>query len=316
MELIAAVDVGGHNIRSALTDSSGKILGRLNQKTDRTATNAETNLQLVLSTVDDLLAESNHSLSQLRCVAIGLPGQVDTQKGLLFSAPNIPHWEDLQVRDWFQSKLDAPVLLNNDVNMAVLGEYWKGAAQGCRNFFFIGLGTGIGGGVFINGKLLEGSRFGAGEIGYLVLAPGQENRRMGDLGWFESVASGLALDLAGREAARLHPTSILNSIKSDSSLVTSKDVFSAAAQGDEIARRIVESAVEYIALAVVNITAIIDPEVIVFGGGMSSQGEELLEPVRDKASIYGLEIPPLRRSELGDDAQLLGAIYSGISLQS
>lgn len=313
MKYSVAVDVGGHNVRGLLGTSEGELVARLSAATDRQATDAETNLKIVQTTILRLLEEESLSISDLQSLAVGVPGPVDPKTGLLSIAPNIPHWIDLELGKWLHKRFPMPLALDNDVNMAALGEYWKGEAQGCANFFFMGIGTGIGGGVFLDGKLIHGKSFSAGEVGYFALAPGQQHRRIGDLGWFESVASGLAMDQQGTEAASANPESLLNSFGVPPSQVRSKHVFEAAALLDPVACQILDNAFELIAMAVVNITALLDPDAIIFGGGMSSQGERLLGPVKRKAEGYGLPIPPLRLSKLGEDAQLFGALYSALT---
>lgn len=313
MKLIAALDIGGHNIRCLLADDKGEICARGSTETVRDAADAEANLNAVAGLIRRLLGELS-SEADLACISLGVPGVVDPASGVVVMVPNVPHWDNLALRDRLGAVLPVPIAIDNDVNLAAQGEYWRGAAVGRENFFFLALGTGIGGGIFIGGRPYHGTRFSAGEIGYLALEPFQEDRRMGDLGWFESVASGLALDRQGAAAAAAHPESLLNSLAGGPDAVVSSHVFDAAAEGDPAAVEVLDWALEYISLAVVNITALLDPEIIVFGGGMSRQEARILEPIRKRARRYGLPIPPLVTSRLGEDAQLFGALHAGLRL--
>jgi glucokinase len=306
---IVGVDVGGHNIRTVVTDLEGTILTRKNARIDRDADNAETNVALLAGEITSAMKDFGISESSLAGIGVGVPSPVNPESGTLIASPNIPYWTGLKLSDALQKYISVPVEIENDVNIATLGEYWKGSARGCNNFFFIGIGTGIGGGAFINGRVHTGKHFSAGEIGYLVLAPNQKERRVGDLGWFESVASGLALDQDGRRSAFMNSTGKLAEIAGSPDKVNAVTIFEAAAQGDKDASAILEQAFEYYAMAVVNISALLDPDAIIFGGGIASQGEALLAPIRKKAAAYELFAPDLRCAELGEEAQIYGAVY-------
>lgn len=306
---IAGVDVGGHNIRTVISDQEGNILLRRKAKIDRAAENAQVNVAILAEEIQASMKEFGIKEDGLAGIGIGVPSPVDPEGGTLLICPNIPYWTGLRLGTTLRDYFSVPIEIENDVNIATLGEYWKGSAQDCKNFFFIALGTGIGGGAFINGRLHSGSNFCAGEIGYLVLAPNQRERRVGDLGWFESVASGLALDQEARRTAHMNSTGKLAAIAETPSSADTLTVFEAAGQGDPDAAAILEQAYEYYALAVVNITALLDPDAVIFGGGIASQGDILLGPVRSKAAAYGLPVPDLRCAKLGEDAQIYGSLY-------
>lgn len=311
MSYAIGIDIGGHTIRTALCDREGTILAKRQAATNREATRAEENVFILTSEMRAVLKETGISPSRLSAIAVGVPGLTDSDRGLVVTAPNIPGWCNLPLGEILQTHFSAPLLLDNDANMAALGEYWKGAARGCSHFFFLALGTGIGGGVFVDGRLYRGAHYGAGEVGYLVLHPEQRERRSGDLGWIESIASGLAIEQRGREAAGSNPGSLLNKL-SGSDPVSTALVFEAAHRGDPAAVEICDEVTTYLALAVVNITAVLDPELIIFGGRVSYQGERLLGPVKQKAEGFGLPIPPIRQSLLQDEAQLYGAIFTAL----
>jgi len=311
MAAVAAVDIGGHNIRCWIARSGGEVLASGVARIIRDAPTSTVNIEVLVELIRKLMADAGVEAEELTAISLGVPGAADSETGIVLLAPNIPHWTGKNIRDEIREYFDVKVLIENDVNLAALGEVWKGVAAGCKDFFFMALGTGIGGGLFLNGRLVRGKHFTAGEVGYLALAPFQPEKRMGDLGWFESMASGLAIDMAGADAALRNPTSRLGELASKGPL-TSREVFAAAAEGDAEANEILSQAFEYMTLAVVNITALVDPEMIVFGGGVGSQGERVLGPVRERAARYGLPVPPLRVSSLGEQAQLYGALYAAV----
>ncbi len=314
MKVIAAVDIGGHNLRGLLADLEGNELNRASAPTRRDADTATENVEAVAQLVHRMLEAAGRRTEDLACVSVGVPGVVDALAGKVVLVPNVPHWDGLRLGELLQHRLgQVPVRMDNDVNLAALGEYWRGSGRGCASLFFMAIGTGIGGGLVIDGRTWAGAHFSAAEIGYFVLAPRQRERRFGDFGWFESVASGYALDRAGRALAERSPTTLLRTMAGDPSRVKAHHVFDAAAAGDAESQALLDEVFEYLALAIVNITALVDPEVIVIGGGMSSQGERLLGPLRERSAGYGLNIPPLRISALGEDAQLYGALNAGLA---
>lgn len=313
MNAVLAVDVGGHNIRALLCRETGEVLGRKSVSTDRQASSAETNVLRVVGVARSLLEETSAKPEEIAGIGIGVPGPVNQQTGVVSIAPGVPFWSDLPLRAMFEQHFPFPVYLDNDVNLAAVGEFWKGAARGCSDFVFIAMGTGIGSGVFVGGRLHRGKRYTAGEIGYMVIAANQRQRRIGEFGWLESVAGGLALDLAGRKAARENPQSALNRLAASPTEINSAHLFEAAFTGDRVAKAVLDEALEYLGLAVFNITAVLDPDLIILGGGVSAQGPRLLGAIAKATEGYGLPMPKLQLSELGDQAQILGAAFFALS---
>ncbi|MDA2927252.1 ROK family protein [Acidobacteria bacterium AH-259-G07] len=312
MQYAIGVDIGGHKIRAALCNSRGDFMARQTAEIDPEATTTQTNVDILVCVIEAVLKKAGLSPRDLACIAVGVPGVTNTKEGVVVLCPNVPHWDGLPLKGALEKRLPVCLKLDNDVNMAAIGEHWKGAACGHAHFFFLGLGTGIGAGIFVDGRLYRGSHDGAGEIGYAVLHPGLRERRVGDWGWLESIASGAAIEKLGQDAARQHPDSLIHQMAGTPERVCTALVFEAARQGDLHAGHIVEEATDYLALAVVNITALLDPELIIFGGGVSRQGEGILRPVREKAQGFGIPIPPICQSKLEDEAQLYGAVYTAL----
>ncbi|HRR26956.1 MAG TPA: ROK family protein [Acidobacteriota bacterium] len=305
--IVAALDIGGHYMRCWVADEQGRVLAQERRETKRDARTAEENLERLIDLIMSAVRKAGRPVEELRSTALGVPGAVDPDEGVIKMIPNIPHWDGLRLRDRLRERLAGVFAMDNDVNLAARGELWKGVAQGQRNFVFLAFGSGIGGGVVINGEVYRGSHNAAGEVGYLVLEPDSLDRFVGDMGWFESVAGGLALDRKAADLASRRPESRLAKMVRGS-VAKAPDLFAAAEAGDDDCRRILDRTFEYIAMAVVNITSLLDPDMIVFGGGISAQGDRLLLPVAERARRYRLPVPPLYVSALGEEAQLWGAL--------
>jgi len=192
--------------------------------------------------------------------------------------------------------------VDNDVNMAVLGEHWRGVARGRRNVVFIAVGAGIGAGLLINGALYRGATHAAGEVGYMLLDPKALWQEFRELGFLELRASGPALAARARQ------------VMQRSRLSDAKAIFEAARQGDVAAQRVVEEAIEYLGTAVANLATVLDPEMIVLGGGVSLAGEVLLDPIRAAIERTVPARPAVVVSALKDQAQLYGAVFSALQL--
>ena len=303
-------------MRAVLCDENGDFVARNSAPIDREAKTAQTNVDIVVSVIESIVEDIHTQPRELGCIVLGVPGTTDPEKGLVMLSPNVPYWANIPLKSMLEERLGVTVALENDVNLAAVGEHWKGSATGCSNFFFLALGTGIGGGVFVDGQLYRGTHFSAGEVGYCILHPEQGSRRLGDLGWLESIASGLGIQRSGRRSVEQYPDSYLGRAAGSGRGVSPEMVFEAADQGDPNAKRIVDEATHYLGLAVVNITALLDPELIVLGGGVSRQGEVILGPVRESARGHGINVPPLRVSKLGDQAQLYGAVYTTLQYRA
>lgn len=310
-KFVAAVDVGGHHMRCWIADEQGEVLSRRRCETIRDAETADVNLDRIVELIRQSAGAAGLALDDLCCTALGVPGVVDPYLGRIHLVPNIPHWDGLPLVELLRARVPGAVRVDNDVNLAARGEHWRGAARGEEHFVFLALGTGIGGGVFVNGRPYYGKRFSAGEVGYMVLAPNRPEARIGDMGWFESVAGGRALDLRAQEIAEREPDGWL-ARHAVGRPPRAADLFAAYAAGYEAARSALEEVFEYLAQAVVNIASLLDPGLIVFGGGIAAQGSRLLDPVAERASRYGLPIPPLKVSELGAEAQLQGGLHAAL----
>ena len=271
--LYLGVDLGGTNIKVALVDENGEILQEASTPT-KLPRPAE-------AVCDDVAALCNQLAEgeQVAGIGVGCPGTVDGS-AVLYS--NNLDWHDFAMGDYLTAKTGLPVKLGNDANVAALGEAVAGCAKGAQSAVVVTLGTGVGSGVVLDGKMLTGYTGAASELGHMVIqdVPGAPRCTCGRPGCFESLASATALIRMTKEARRAHPDSALNTLAPAEDDVTGRTAFDAAAQGDAAGREVVDTYTHYLAVGIANIINIFFPEVIGLSGGVANQGENLLVPLR------------------------------------
>jgi len=294
--LVAAIDLGGSHFSSVLADERGQFVARATSPI-RGDEGSERILGMIADAVERLLKERGRSPADLRAVALAVPGLVNPETGTVGGAANLAGWIDVPVAEMLRCRLPVPVLVENDVNMAALGEMWRGAGRGRRHILFVAPGTGIGGGVIIDGRLHRGAHHFAGEIGYSCPGPEHLESDYGLLGRLEALASGPGLLRRARQR-------LGERLPADA---TARDVFEMARAGDAEAIALCEETATLIGIAVGNVVTVLDPEIIVFGGGMSREGETLLSRVREVVYRIVPVKPEIVVSTLGEDAQLYGA---------
>jgi len=294
--LVAAIDLGGSHFSSVLADERGRFVARATSHI-RGDEGSERILGMIADAVERLLKEQGRSPEDLRAVALAVPGLVNPETGTVGGAANLAGWIDVPAAEMLRRRLPVPVQVENDVNMAALGEMWRGAGRGRRHILFVAPGTGIGGGVIIDGRLHRGAHRFAGEIGYSCPGPEHLEADYGLLGRLEALASGPGLLRRARQR-------LGERLPADA---TARDVFEMARAGDGEAIALCEETATLIGIAVGNVVTVLDPEIIVFGGGMSREGEALLSRVREVVYRIVPVKPEIVVSTLGEDAQLYGA---------
>lgn len=267
------VDLGGTNIKAALVTANGEIVKEAS---------APTNLPRTAEAVCDDIAALCLQLAageQVAGIGVGCPGTVDD--GVVLYSNNLD-WHDFAMADYLKEKTGLPVFLGNDANVAALGEALVGCAKGAQSTVVVTLGTGVGAGVVLDGKLLTGYTGAASEAGHMVIldTPDAPRCTCGRPGCFESLASATALIRMTRDARRAHPESALNTLAPTEADVTGRTAFDAAAKGDVAAQAVVDGYIHYLAVGVANLINIFFPEVIGLSGGVANQGENLLKPLR------------------------------------
>lgn len=306
---VLAIDLGGTNVKAAIVDGSGRIL-----EEDHCPTESHKGPDAVLHAMTDLsrrlLERAGLGVEDLVALGVGAPGPLDSKSGIILRCPNLPGWENLPVAERLSAALKLPVHLENDANAAALAEAWVGAGKGRRHVICLTLGTGVGSGVVVDGRLLKGRGL-ASEIGHMIIREGGRRCGCGARGCFESYASATAVVARAEEA--LDQCLADGGVSSLAGKVIScKAVFDAAGEGDGLAARIVEDTAQHLAVGLASLIHVFHPEVIVLTGGMIRAGERaLLEPARRHlwtlAMSEFLEGLELLLSPLADRAGVLGA---------
>lgn len=309
-DLVCAVDLGGTNLRAANIDRDGRIHERVRIPTPGSKPAADV-VSAIVAAVRECEAESSKRDAHLGRVSVVVPGSVHVETGVVVNAPNLPSLQGYELAPALEQALDRPVLLENDANAAALGEMWRGAARACRTIICLTLGTGVGGGIILDGKLWRGADGAAGEIGHTSVEPfGGVLCKCGNIGCLEVYASATAIVRMTHEALGRYPSSSLQSI-GDS--LTSKKIYFAAIEGDELALEVFRWAGSYLGIAMANVVNIFNPEMIVVGGGVSAGWDLFAQPAREEVMKRAFPVPAQRcqivRAECGDDAGLIGAAW-------
>ena len=310
-DLILGVDLGGTKILTVVTNPQGEILSR-----DHSVTPAqkgkEAVIQSILESAHRAMRQAGVDISDLIVIGVGAPGLINSEAGILLTSPNLPGWRDVPLRDTIQEKLGKKTFLINDANAAALGEFYFGAARGSRNFIYITISTGIGGGIVIDGKIYSGAIGAAGEVGHMTIDDDGPICNCGNRGCWETLASGTALAREARhrieEGMR---TSILEYAEGDVGKVTARVIQDAAERGDSLAKELIGRTGYYLGVGLANLINIFNPELIVIGGGLSNIGDMLFEPAfkvaGERAYKQAFQAMRFTSAGLGRNSGVLGA---------
>lgn len=301
MRYIIGVDVGGTQLRAALADEHGRLYDEV-----RVLTAAAEGVAAVIDRIVACIERVRAALpagGELAGIGVGAPGPLDPYRGLVFSPPHLPGWDNLPLRDILAERTGLPIELGNDANAAALGEWMFGAGQGRRNLVYITVSTGIGGGVISDGRLLLGYLGSAAEVGNQIV---DYTTRA----YWEDMASGTGLARAAALAMPADPRSMLHSLASPETVVAA-DVARAAAAGDELAQRLMDREGDLLGVGLVNILHLFAPEMILMGGSVIVHNPWLIERayaiIRERAFPIYYDVP-VQLAALGDRAGILGAV--------
>jgi glucokinase len=311
--LYVGADVGGTNITTLLVEESGRIVARNRGRTP-TRGGRQTTLAVIVKTIDKLLAEAKVKPADVAAIGLAVAGIVDSEKGLVVVTPNM-HLSGLQIVKPMQAHFGVPVALGNDVDLGTLGEAWLGAARGARSVVGIFVGTGIGGGIIYEGRLIRGARQAAGEIGHVVMMPGGPLCGCGNRGCYEALASRTAIERDIRQGVKEgRETVVTKMLDGDlSQRIKSGTLKKALKKSDPLVTEVMERASEITGYACLSVRHLLDPEVIVLGGGVIEACRQWVMPVVQRV-LASDALPGARKggrvvtSMLGDDACALGAV--------
>lgn len=303
------VDLGGTNIKAGVVDNNGVPLSRVERATEAEK-GPEHGIQRICQAARDAVREAGLTLNAIHSVGVGSPGPMDLEAQIIINPYNLPGWLNLPLAKRVGESLGLQGVLQNDANAAAFGEYWAGVGRGKQSLVQFTLGTGIGCGIIIDGKLLEGRHSHGGECGHIRIdiRPDARLCSTGKRGSLEALASAPAV--AARTRELLDATNEPSSLRTVESL-TSKAIFAAAKEGDKLALQIVEETAFYLAVGAVNLMHTVDPDVVVFSGGMINAGDFLLDRIRKYVVENALPVPGEKTlvtfAELGTDAGFIGA---------
>jgi glucokinase len=314
-QLLLGIDLGGTNIKTALVNDEKQILAK-----ESRPTNAQDGVEAVLDQMAEaaraVAKEFGLPLEDIAAACIGAPGPLSQEKGVVYSPPNLPGWKDVPLADHMSHRLGIPCIIENDANAACYGEFWMGAGQGSQTMVLLTLGTGVGGGIITNGKLLRGVDGTAGEIGHMkVQGVGGRTCGCGATGCLEAYASVTGMLQTAREGLESGVASMLSG---SGDTLTGETIAVAAAGGDEFATDVMNTTARWLGIGISSLINLFNPEKVVLAGGMANAGEHFYSTLRKTAASQSFEVPAntaqIVRSTLGNDAGVLGC--AGIALDS
>jgi glucokinase len=306
------LDVGGTTMKAGVVDDSGKPLSTVSLPTEAHR-GQDLGLERMCETIRQAAVAARLGMERIAAVGVAPAGLLDLPAGVVLESPNFQGWMNVPVRDRIQETLGKPTAFQNDANAAAMGEAWVGAGKDVASMAMFTLGTGVGGGIVLDGKVLEGRHSHGAELGHVKIEMSHPRRcGCGRLGCLEAYASATSVVKRTYEALNQQPgKSSLRDLLHAVGELTARDVFVAAAAGDELAGRLVEETAYYLAVGAMNVMHTIDPDMVVFGGGMTAAGESFLERIRHHVRELAFSVPAartlIRYAQLGTDAGLIGA---------
>lgn len=308
------IDLGGTKIAAGLVDQEGKIVLKDSVPTLREREYPEIIKDMAML-AKKIIKDADIDIGDVKCIGIGAPGTPDTKNGILVYANNLK-FKNVPMRTEMQKYIDLPVYIDNDANCAALAESVAGAAKGALNSITVTLGTGIGGGIVLNGKVYSGFNGGAAEVGHILTISGGELCTCGRYGCWEAYGSATGLIRQTQRAAGDNPDSLINTITGgDMSKVSARTAFDAAKKGDATGKMVVDRWIKYVAEGMIDLINVFTPEVLVVGGGVCNEGEYLMKPLRAhiEKDVYvkDVEQTKIKVAQMGNDAGIIGAAMLG-----
>ena len=300
---VIGVDLGGTNTRTALVGRDGEILDRQSEET-HAAEGHEKVIAKLIRNIELQRASAGRHGREVIAVGVGAPGVIHEQTGVVVKSPNFPDWNDLPLKKNLEGSLKLPVFIENDANAAALGEQWRGAAKDIQSMIFLTLGTGVGGGIVLDGRIWHGADGMAGEIGHMTIVPQGRTCGCGNTGCLEMYASSRGIVMSFKDLAAGPGADGRQEI-------TSAKVYQAARQGDQQALRAMQEMGRSLGIGIANLINIFNPEMVVIGGRVKDAWDLFIDAARGEIRKRAFEYPAKRTkivpSVLGDDAGMVGA---------
>lgn len=282
MRCVLGIDIGGTNLVVGAVGEDGAAVHALRSEPTRPEEGPDAVLGRLLAMAQGAMEATRKELPGVEFVGagIGAPGPLDTRRGIVLLTPNLG-WVNLPLRQRMEDGLGIPAAIDNDANCAALGEWWRGAARGTRNAIGVTIGTGIGGGIIVDGRLYHGASDCAGEIGHTTIEANGRRCKCGNYGCLEAYASGPAIARRAVEAIEAgQPTRLPEYVNSELDRITAQTVYQAAHDGDELAEEVVSDTAKFLGAGIANLVNVFNPEVVVVFGGVTYAGDRLFVPLR------------------------------------
>lgn len=307
---VIGIDLGGTKISGAFCDLDGNKIATCTLPTNAQG-GEKVVIERIFQVIDTIILESKESIDSVKAIGIGSPGPLDSKRGIIITTPNLP-FKNFQLVKEIQNKYRVKTYLDNDGNVAAIGENVLGAGKNTSNMVYVTVSTGIGGGAIINGKIYRGNTNNALEIGHMTVEKDGPRCNCGNYGCAESLASGTAIARQGKEAVDSKIETTLKKYEN----ITAYEVFKEAEAGDNVAKDIIEKSLNYLGICIANLVITFDPEMVVIGGGVSNVGNVLFDKVKEvvnkrcfKIMADSCKIVP---ALLGSDAGVMGAVSLAI----
>lgn len=316
MKYYVGIDLGGTNIVAGVVDEEYNIVAKASTKTNCPRPEkeiADDMAKMALQAVKN----ANLTIDDIEWIGIGTPGIANSSTGVIERANNLG-FENTPMVKYISEAIDKPVFIENDANAAAYGEFVAGAAKGSKNAVCITLGTGVGGGIIVDGRIYAGSNFAGAEIGHTVIEVDGAQCSCGRKGCFEAYSSATGLIRMSKEAMAQFPESIMNKMADEKGKVTARTSFDAMRAGDKAAKDVVDKYIKYLAAGITNTINIFQPDVLCIGGGVCNEGDPLLLPVKALVEKEDFANKSAKRTEiviakLGNDAGIIGAAFLGMA---
>ncbi len=306
------VDLGGTKIAIGLVDKKGHLVYKDSTPTLNERDNEEI-IDDIVKLSKKIMEEKGLTKEDIISIGVGSPGTCNPNDGIIVKAYNLG-FDNLNIRKMIEERIGIKTYVDNDANCAAFGEFKVGAGEAYNSALVITLGTGLGGGLILNGNIISGSYYGGGEFGHMVLSVDGRQCTCGRKGCWEAYSSATALIKATREAAKANPSSKINDIVNNIDEITAKTPFDAVLLGDKVAKDVIDEYILYLAEGIVNMINCFEPEIIVLGGGVSAQGEVILVPLNkliNEKAFGGNTKTTIGIATLGNDAGIIGAALLG-----
>lgn len=308
-KIVIGLDIGGTTVKIGFLTRKGEILKKWQIPTNRKE-RGKFIVEEIWQSVLKNLPSINLDQQSIHSIVAGAPGFVDRNSGVIYEAVNIG-WKNYNLAGQLKALTNVPVFIENDANLAALGENWKGAGNGVGDMIAVTLGTGVGGGIIVNGHIVNGVNGTGGEIGHINVESKGAPCNCGGMGCLETIVSATGMVRQAVELIGDHPSSQLANLYDKNGEVSAKDVFNLANKGDELSQQIIDRNTSILGSVLANLSVIVNPSVITIGGGLSQAGEPFINAIADSFRKQAMprvsEVCSIKVAELGNDAALIGA---------